>query len=294
MRSAFYFLTCFAFLLASCVNEEAAPDENLVQQVIYASSESGPESKTIIDDSTLDITWTAGDAINVFFGASESSRFVTSESGAVAQFKGSIDVVTGGGEGLDDDTSLWGIYPYDADNTCDGTHVTLTLPDVQEAAENTFANGLFPQIARSKNFYMSFYNLCGCFRFSVENPDIKSVKLSGTAGEIIAGKARISMDGVPVVEEIIDGRKELVMNAPDGGFFKPGVNYYFVLYPTTFSHGLSLTYYKESSYATYTYSNSYTLNRNKISRFANRDSGLTFVNIPLHDWEEGDNIGGEI
>lgn len=289
-----YFLACFAFLLVSCVNEEAAPDENLVQQVIYASSESGPESKTIIDDSTLDITWTAGDAINVFFGASESSRFVTSESGAVAQFKGSIDVVTGGGEGLDDDTSLWGIYPYDADNTCDGTHVTLTLPDVQEAAENTFANGLFPQIARSRNFYMSFYNLCGCFRFSVSNPDIKSVKLSGTAGEIIAGKARISMEGVPAVEEILEGETELTMNAPDGGFFKPGVNYYFVLFPTTFSQGLSLTYYKESSYATYTYSNSYTLNRNKISRFANRDSGLTFVNIPLHDWDEGENIGGEI
>lgn len=289
-----YFLTCFAFLLVSCVNEEAAPDENLVQQVIYASSESEPEVKNVIDDTSLDITWTSGDAINVFFGASESSRFVTSESGAVAQFKGSIDVVTGGGEGLDDDTSLWGIYPYDADNTCDGTHVTLTLPDVQEAAENTFANGLFPQIAKSKNFYMSFYNLCGCFRFSVENPDIKSVKLSGSAGEIIAGKARISMEGVPAVEEILEGETELTMNAPDGGFFKPGVNYYFVLFPTTFSQGLSLTYYKESSYATYTYSNSYTLNRNKISRFANRDSGLTFVNIPLHDWDEGENIGGEI
>ena len=293
MRNVFYFLTCFA-LLVSCVNEDTEINGNLVQQVIYASSESEPEVKNVIDDTSLDITWTSGDAINVFFGASESSRFVTSESGAVAQFKGSIDVVTGGGEGLDDDTSLWGIYPYDADNTCDGTHVTLTLPDVQEAAENTFANGLFPQIARSKNFYMSFYNLCGCFRFSVENPDIKSVKLSGTAGEIIAGKARISMEGVPAVEEILEGETELTMNAPDGGFFKPGVNYYFVLFPTTFSQGLSLTYYKESSYATYTYSNSYTLNRSKISRFANRDSGLTFVNIPLHDWDEGENIGGEI
>lgn len=294
MRNVFYFLTCFAFLLVSCVNEETGLDENLVQQVIYASSESSPEVKTVIDDSSLDITWTAGDAINVFFGASESSRFVTSESGAVAQFKGSIDVVTGGGEGLNDDTSLWGIYPYDADNTCDGTHITLTLPEVQGAAENTFANGLFPQIARSKNFYMSFYNLCGCFRFSVENPDIKSVKLSGVAGEIIAGKARISMEGTPAVEEILEGKTELTMNAPDGGFFKPGVNYYFVLFPTTFSQGLTLTYYKESSYASYTYSKSYTLSRNKISRFANRDSGLTFVNIPLVDWEEGENIGGEI
>ena len=296
MKRSIVLATFSVLAVLSCSHENDACIDDLDSEVITicAYTEGTPEVKNVIDDESLNITWAAGDAINVFFGASEGSRFVTSESGAVAQFKGSIDVVTGGGEGLNDDTSLWGIYPYDTENTCDGTHVTLTLPDVQEAAENTFANGLFPQIARSRNFYMSFYNLCGCFRFSVVNPDIKSVEISGTAGEIIAGKARISMDGIPAVEEIIDGRNKLTMNAPDGGFFKPGVNYYFVLFPTTFSQGLTLTYYKESSYASYTYPNSYTLTRSKISRFANRDSGLTFINIPLHDWEEGDNIGGEI
>ena len=103
---------------------------------IYASVEHDQEVRNIIDNASFKTTWLAGDAINVFFGASESSRFVTNESGEVAQFKGSIDVVTGGGEGLTDETSLWGIYPYDSRNTCDGSYVTLTLPSNQKAAEN--------------------------------------------------------------------------------------------------------------------------------------------------------------
>lgn len=287
-------LTIFA--LASCnmnvPDVGKTGDDDLF--TIYASVEYDQEVRNIIDNASFKTTWLAGDAINVFFGASESSRFVTNESGEVAQFKGSIDVVTGGGEGLTDETSLWGIYPYDSRNTCDGSYVTLTLPSNQKAAENTYANGLFPQIARSRNFYMTFYNLCSCIRFTVSNDDIKSVTLSGNDNEPIAGKVKISMDGVPEVEEVMSPESVLTMYAPEGEFFKPGVNYYFVLFPTVFSKGLTMTYYKEGARASYSYSRSYTLLRNKVSRFADRDAGLVFENIPLNGWEEGDNIGGEI
>ena len=141
---------------------------------------------------------------------------------------------------------------------------------------------------------MTFYNLCGCIRFTVSNSDIKTVTLSGNNKEPIAGKVRATLDKVPVVENVIFSETKLTMNAPDGEYFKPGVNYYFVLYPTVFSKGLTMTYYKENSSASYVYSNSYSLGRNKVSRFKDRDAGLTFRNIPLVDWEEGENIGGEI
>lgn len=290
------FIPFCAVLFFTCCTGELHQSEMSVSDdvTICAYTESSPKSRTIIDDSTLDISWTASDAINVFFGASESSRFVTSDSGDVAQFKGSVDVVTGGGEGLNDKTSLWGIYPYDENNTCDGENVCLTLPAVQPSAENTFAKGLFPQIARSQNFYMSFYNLCACFRFSVSSPDIKWVTLSGNFGEQIAGKVKVSMETVPVVEDILLGETELKMYAPEGESFKPGVHYYFVLFPMTFQEGLTITYYKENTYASYTYPNAYTLGRGKISRFADKDAGLTFVPIPLVDWEEGDHVSGEI
>lgn len=296
MKTLIYMFIFAAGAFVSCKQVSVDTMEQPVTEVgtIYATVESDTSTKTMIDNTTLKITWTSGDAINVFFGASESSRFVTAQSGSVAQFKGSIDVVTGGGEGLTDDTSLWGVYPYNAGNTCDGSLITMTLPSDQEAAENTFANGLYPQIARSQNFYMSFYNLCGSFRFTVESPDIKYVTLEGNDSEPIAGKVKVSMTDVPHVEEVITEETKLTMYAPGDGYFTPGVNYYFVLFPTTFTNGLTLTYYKEDTHAAYVYSKSYTLNRGVISRFSNKDSGLTFVPTTLNDWGNGENVEGEI
>lgn len=297
MKRLFIYMTFASVLSCTSAEVPGGTDENHENIpelcTIYASTESQPQQKNVIDDASFQTFWTSGDAINVFFGP-VSSRFVTDESGAVAQFKGTIDVVTGGGEGLTDETSLWGIYPYNASNTCNGNSITLTLPATQSPAENTFADGLFPQIARSRNFYMTFYNLCGCIRFTVSNPDIRTVTLSGNNNEPLAGKVRASLDKVPVVDQVVFPKTKLTMNAPDGGYFKPGVNYYFVLFPTTFSNGLTMTYYKENSYASYTYSNAYTLARNKVSRFKDRDAGLTFKSNPLTDWGDGEHIGGEI
>jgi hypothetical protein len=292
-----FFLIVVNALVISCakgLTDNESQSEHQVLQVIYASQYTDPDTKNIIDDSNADISWTSGDAINVFFGTSLNSKFVTSEAGEVAQFKGSIDVVLGGGEGLNDDTYLWGVYPYSAQNKCGGSTITLTLPATQPAAENTFAKGLFPQIAKSKNFYMSFYNLCGGFRFSVSSPDIKTVTLSGNNNELIAGKVKVGMETVPVVDEMISGETKLTMHAPDGGYFKPGVHYYFVLFPTQFTTGLTLTYYKDETHASYVYSKAYELKRGNFPRFANRDQGLTFVPTPLNNWGEGENIGGEI
>ena len=292
-----FFLITFSTIVLSCVkgfSDGAGQSEPDVLQTIYASQHKDSETKNVIDDNSAEITWTSGDAINVFFGSSLNSKFVTSQEGEIAQFKGSIDVVLGGGEGLNDDTYLWGVYPYNAQNKCDGSSVTLSLPATQTAAENTFAKGLFPQIAKSKNFYMSFYNLCGGFRFSVSSPDIKTVTLSGNNNELVAGKVKVGMETVPVVEEMISGETKLTMHAPDGGYFKPGVHYYFVIFPTRFESGLTLTYYKDETHASYVYTKSYELKRSTFPRFANRDSGLTFVPTSLNDWGEGEKVEDEI
>ena len=291
-----YFALVSSFIMTSCVSavENDSASEN-VECTIYATHEPNPGVKTAIDNETAEINWTSGDAINVFFGTMSSGKFVTSESGEIAQFKGSLDVVTGGSN-MEGKVYMWGVYPYNSNNSCDGSHITLTLPSVQTAAENTFANGLFPQIARSESFSMGFYNLCGGFRFSVSSPDIKYVTLRGNNNEVVAGRVKATMGSgsKPVVAEVLSGEKEIKMYAPGGGTFKPGVNYYLILLPTTFSEGLTLTYYKSETYASYVYSKSYTLGRSVFSRFANKDQGLTFVPTPLNDWGEGERIEGEI
>ena len=289
-------LVLSVFLLASCKSLTPEPEEppQMALQTIYASAEGTPAVRNVIDNETFKVSWTAGDAINVFFGTISSSKFVTEESGSVARFKGSIDVITGGGEGIDDQTSLWGVYPYNAANSCDGANITLTLPAVQKPAENTFAPGIWPTVARSKNFYMSFYNVCGSFRFTVFHDNIRKVTFSGNNGETIAGRARVSFVDLPEVEEISFGEKTITMTAPDGECFKPGVTYYLVTFPTTFSNGMTLTFYTEDSSASYVFSKKYTLGRSKTARFSEWDKDLTFSSSSSEGWGDGGSISGGI
>ena len=282
-----------AIAFSSCENlSECNIGSESREVVISASmSDEAVDTKTAIDEfgTKVKFTWLKGDAINVFFGGSESSIFVTDETARIAQFKGTIGAVTGGGDDLDDETSLWGVYPYDRNTTCDGSSITMTLPHVQDAAPDTFADDLFPSIARSTNFTMAFYPVCASIRFKVSNPDIVKVTLSGNNNEYLAGTASVSMllGGVPEVEEISNGQKELVMYAPDGGCFDTSKYYYFVFYPSDFSAGYTLTYYKSDSKATYVKNTSYPVKRNQFGGATNKDSGLTFTEI------QGGEIGGE-
>ncbi len=270
--------------LVSCVNEIADPEEMIKDDVtsdiitITAAANGGSvDTKNVINDD-LKVSWEGGDQISVFYGnVVTGSRFTTFSSGEVAEFTGSINTIVGGGEGMTDDTYLWGVYPYSESTKYDGKYITLTLPHEQKARAGSFASGLFPQIAKSQNFFMSFYNLCCCIRFKVSNPDIVKVTLFGNNGEELAGQALVSMDKYPVVEKIQKGSTKLVMDAPNKGYFEVDKYYYFVLYPTDFQNGLTIVYHKKDSQASYSNNNSFTLERNTCSDLDNADKDLKFM-----------------
>lgn len=281
-----------AIVFSSCENPDcsvAGPAEITIDACMEEPSAETRSAISEIVNGAVKFTWLEGDAINVFFGASESSIFVTNTTARVAQFKGTIGAVTGGGDDLNDETSLWGVYPYSSNTTCDGSSITLAVPHVQEAMADNFADDLFPSIARSTNFTMAFYPVCAALRFKVSNPDIVKVTLSGNDNESLAGKANVSMvlGGVPEVDEILEGQKELTMSAPDGGCFETDKYYYFVFYPCDFAKGYTLTYYKEASKATYVKTEAYPVGRNKFGGATKKDAGLTFTQIE----DEGGNDG---
>lgn len=284
---------CAVIAFSSCGDMNLDCVSEAQDIIIDASvAEQSVETKTSIDEfgsEKVTYTWLAGDAISVFFGDTDGSIFVTDVTASKAKFKGTIGAVTGGGDDLTDETSLWGVYPYDRNTTCDGSSVTLTLPYEQGAAPDTFADDLFPSIARSTNFTMAFYPVCGSIRFKVSNPDIVKVNLSGNNNEDLAGKATVSMPlgGVPAMSSISEGQKELVMTAPGGGCFETDRYYYFVLYPQTLTKGLTLTYYKEDEKASYLLNSSVKVGRNRFLSATNKDSDLTFTGI------QGGEIGGE-
>lgn len=290
-----------AIAFSSCenLNDEyiSVSDEIVINASVAEQSVETRSAIDVFGSEKVTYTWLAGDAISVFFGDSEGSIFVTDVTASKAQFKGTIGAVMGGGDDLTDETSLWGVYPYDRNTTCDGSSVTLTLPYEQVAAPDTFADDLFPSIARSTNFTMAFYPVCGSIRFKVSNPDIVKVALSGNNNEDLAGKAIVSMPlgGVPAMGSISEGQKELVMTSPDGGCFETDRYYYFVLYPQDLTKGLTLTFYKEYEKASYVLNSSVKVGRNRFLSATNKDSGLTFTVLPnvLIDYidENGNNQG---
>ena len=230
-------------LAAGCSVEELRPDiaKDVQKITIQATiADEGPVTKSVRLANGA-IWWTPGDEISVFYGSGTAggSRFTSqaTENSRVTNFTGTIGVITGGGEISMDETFLWGIYPYNETATCDGSTVVTDVPSTQTAVPGTFAPGTYPWIGKSQGLMMTFYGLCGGIKFTVNKEGIKRATLKTQDGSAIAGRVRIAVDdnGIPSVQEEIDGSDEIVLEAPAGQYFIPGESYFFVTLPHVFT-----------------------------------------------------------
>lgn len=218
--------------------------------VIEASQEVyNSDTRTILQPDGS-VYWNPGDEISVFFinGENGGNKFTSlnKETSAIAEFSGTLYGITGGGEDLDNDANFWAVYPYSDENFCDGESVTTTLPNKQQAVEDSFVDDLFITVARSENVKMAFMNVCGGIKFCVTQNDIESITFRGNNSEVLAGKVRIAFDenDKPIVTEIVNGETEVTIYAPNGRVFEPGKFYYMILLPTTLESGFTLTFNK--------------------------------------------------
>ncbi len=187
-----------------------------------------PLTKTAVQSNGVSIWWTPNDAINVFYGNNSAGVFTAStmtEPSSYAEFSGTLSVVTGSNESGSGARKFWGIYPYDATNTCDGNSVTLTIPSVQEAAAYSFANNLNPTVACSLGLDLLFYNVGSWFIFSVSQEGVTKATLRGNNYENLVGNLHVEMgaDGKPS-STMLEGSKSITMNAPSGSII-PGTQY---------------------------------------------------------------------
>ena len=200
-------------------------------------------------DSDGKILWSPNEAISLFYhtGTDGGSKFISVNEAKAAQtdFSGVISVMSGVIEGgVANPRYFYGIYPYNTENSVDADGKIVTVVrDNQDGVPNTFADGHYVSIGKSQGLEMGFYNLCGGFKFRLTREDVTKVTLKGNNGEILAGKVKVVVgdDNVPLVDEIIDGKTELVMTCPEGSVFQTGVDYFFVILPQTLSKGLTFT-----------------------------------------------------
>lgn len=260
---------------------EEAPGVSKIEMTFQASAEQ-QVTKTVIQEDNS-VFWSPGDAISIFSGSGTGggSRFSTdiTEPAALASFSGSLQTVTGGGEGSSPGSGyFWGIYPYDTANSCSGTSVTLNIPDSQTAKAGSFGVGLFPSVAHSGNLNLAFYNVCGGLCFTVSRRGILSMTFSSRGDVPIAGKVKVEFgsDDRPEVVEVLDPRTSVTLTAPDASGFEPGVPYYLVLMPGTLALGIQVSFetadHKTGSFSS---SRSQTVKRSVFGKLQNIDSYVT-------------------
>lgn len=313
MNKPYYLLLAGTFMLiaaASCQKavDEEGPTTVLQHLTITAGLENGgtipvkgeeviPETKTI-RNADLTVWWTPGDAISLFYGSGTDggSIFTSTNTTNVAktQFTGDIEVITGSNGSVENDISFWGVYPYNAENSCSGDKVTLRIPIEQFSSEETFSPGQWPTVGKSTALAMSFKNVACGYKFKVQNEGITALKVSDNKG-YIAGYLDVGMgsDGNPILYTTLSptNGKTVIVKPKDSECFKPGVYYYVVLktnakYPnfSDYTEGITWTFYTSTQHATYTCDLSgtepeYPKTRGVFKVMDNKDSGLT--------WESG-------
>lgn len=255
-------------LLAACNEQPEITILNKGELALTARTESS--TKTVVTDETF-VYWEPGDEIVVFAG-DERSQFTTDleAPAAMAVFKGTFskDLAV---------SDLWALYPYNADATFDGEHITTTIPATQNARAGSFAKGMNISVAHSSGTDLQFYNVGGGLRFSVTEEGVKKVIFEGLDGETIAGTVTIGFEeGLPKVTGVTSGSQFITLLPPDGETFRTNTWYFIVAIPGALEKGYKLRFYKTDDYARRVTEKAVTIVRSIYGSVAAADGGQTY------------------
>ena len=274
-----YILFAFAALaMSACARNVEPAEPEGVQVTVTATLEENDLTRTTVQDGGTQVFWEVSDEIKVFFKGT-GSRFMSqnTEPAVAADFSGTLNILVGVNEGASSSNLLWGLYPYRADAVSDGQSVTTTLPAEQTGRAGSFAKNTHITLACAGGHDLAFYNVCGGVRFSLTQEGVKEVVFQGQNDEDIAGKVKLAfVDGVPAVQEIIEGQKSITLTAPGGGTFQTGQWYYIVALPGSLSNGFNMTFNTDTQYATLKSSGAKTIKRGIFGSLADADEDLIY------------------
>ena len=276
-----YLLAFAAIFAASCSIEVADnPVESTDSQVVTslnATVEGGIPSRTV-RNSDGSVSWLPGDALSVFSGngTAGGAKFTTdiSEPQASAQFTGNLTITN-------TSANYWALYPYGEDVYCDGSNIYATLPSTQTAAHDSFADDLFISVYKGRSTNMTFKNVTGGIKFTVESEGITSVILQALDNEALTGTAAISIptSGIPTVKRVESPSSKIVLNAPEGETFIPGKAYHFVTLPVVLSKGIALTFVKDGQKAIKVFNTPSEIKRSGFRTITSADKDATWFNV---------------
>ena len=223
-------------------------DPDAVTFVAQTQTDVPTDTRTALgktEDKLKAVNWVAGDAISVFDADKANVQFTTvadkTTSGTFAE------VTTGTFKKAESGVTYYAVYPYaesNAINTDGGTvELTVTVPDDQVVSHGTFAANANAAVAKTDGAgNLAFQNVCGYLRFYISKGSrTTAVKISGNKDEIIAGTVKVKWEeGVPVVSEVVAGKKSITFHLEDNGTFPTGKEYYVALLPNALEKGIKI------------------------------------------------------
>lgn len=275
--------------LVSCVESVEQQADGAGKELVFeASFGDASQTKTAVQEDGTSVWWSAHEDINIFYGASEGSKFTSTndEPAAKATFTGTLNAFTGVNEG-GEPNSFWAVYPYDATTTCDGKSVIVEIPTEQRGKQGSFADGQWFTVAKNYGLALSFYAVGAGFRFSVTKSNIKSVSFRGNNNEVLAGKARITMDSSnrPVVQEYLEPVSKVILLPQVGEtYLTKGKLYYFSFFPNNFDNGFTVQFTTDKGEGARVYNAAVNFKRTDVHRGLDFDKNVTtFIRLQETD-----------
>lgn len=237
---------CLAFAIVSCQEPEIE-----IPRHITAATEGFDQTRTSLGEGNH-VLWSAEDLIAVFADRETPDRYqVAPES--VGKSSADFYLMEESRSRVRIGANI-GVYPYTTGITCitesAGQYILedVTVPSVQQYAENSFANKSFLMTAVSGTgaSSLAFKNVCGVLKINLKGTAvIKSVSVRGNGEEPLSGSAKIIVERdntIPTVEMDIEARKEILLDCGDGVQLSEDKATAFLLSlpPTEFSRGFTV------------------------------------------------------
>lgn len=256
MKKTFIWLVAsLLFTMVGCVEglQESGVTETSSEQLPNLTAGFAEEETKTYVESGKYLRWHEDDRLTAFFGNTRNRQYKF--DGATGDNSGSFSYVSSGNlETGNDLDRIYAVYPYDETATItDDGQISLTLPAVQNYADNSFGRGANTMLAVTENVedtFLGFKNSCGYLKLKLYNPEgatIKSVEVKGNGDEKIAGAATatIAFGEVPQLTMADEATTAITLDCGDGVILgttaEAATEFWVVIPETTFEGGITIT-----------------------------------------------------
>ena len=206
-------------------------------KVKFFASFGGTDTKAVLipGKDEANVEWNAGDKVSVLVGNGKYLYTADSDGISTNLTTESADVPANG--------TYYALYPYDESASLAGGNITTTLPSAQKAVLNSFTTHL--AVATSTSHSLSFKNVCGLVKVTVNAADVTKIVFKGNSGETVSGTVDIAVSATPSWKSVAGNAETSVTLLPASGSSAIAEgDYYFAVLPQTFRKGFKVTAYK--------------------------------------------------